>query len=131
MLRRIRVAIAPTLEIVIQPNHVSARNLDSGVFGAAKAPFSCSHLLCDDIDILEHACNQLFRKVTGRSSVWSFPRVKVSVPSRAIHVVERKVIEDALLNAGASQVFLEPSVQILNEDGEARTAYVEKAMRTR
>jgi predicted GNAT family N-acyltransferase len=122
--------IFPDLEVIIQPNHVSVRNLDSGHFASAEAPFSCSHLLVDDVDILEHACHQLLKEAV--SATWfSFPRVKVSTAGRPIHNIERKIIRDALQNAGARQVVIDPSIQVLDEQPAIRSAYIEKAKRKR
>lgn len=130
MLRQIRAWIVPSLEVSIQPNRVSGRRVDSGKSTMIEAPFSCSHLLAQDIDILEHACQQLFRQALSRS--WfSFPRVEVSIPGRLIHSLERRVIENALSNAGASRVTFNPAVRICDEQSAAQAAYVAMANRRR
>jgi hypothetical protein len=122
--------IFPNLEVVIQPNRLSVRNLDSGRSASADAPFSCSHLLVDDVDILEHACHELLRQAVG-TSWFSFPRVRVSIPGRSVHNAERKIIRDALQNAGAGQVILDPTVPVCGEQAAAQSAYVEKVKRKR
>ena len=129
MLRKIRASLVSNLEVTIQPNHIAVRNLDSGEFAAMNAPFSCGHLIASDIDILEHAANQLLKRTTA--GLWSFPRAKVSIPGRIVHNVERKVISDALTNAGASQVSFDPTIQSCDEQDAAQTAYVARAMQKR
>lgn len=121
--------LRPNLEVVLRANHISVRNLDSGRCASAEAPFSCSHLLVDDVDILEHAMHQLLRELA--SSWWLFPRVTVSTAGRAIHSLERRIIRDALQNAGASQVVLDPTILSCDEERSSQRAYIEKAMRKR
>ncbi len=121
--------LIPTLEVVLQPDRISVRNLASGKIATAEAPFSCSHVLASDVDILEHAALLLFRQTAGSS--WVFPRVKVSIPGRSIHAIERKVIRDAMLNAGAKDVSFESNVRSCDERTPAQQAYVEAAMRKR
>ena len=121
--------LAPNLEVVIEPNHLSVRNLRSGQSASVDAPFSCSHLLVDDVDILEHACEQAMKRVAR--GFWLFPRVTVSTAGRPIHNIEVKIIRDAFTNVGASRVVFEQSVERLDEQGEARSAYVEAAKRKR
>ena len=118
------------LEVTVQPNRVSVRNSDTGQTAAADAPFSCGHMLVDDMDILEHACLQALKQGVG-GSWWSFPRVCVSIPGRAIHHIEGKMIQYALKNAGAQQVTLRPDIQFCAEQRSVRDAYVEKANRKR
>jgi hypothetical protein len=120
----------PNLEAIIQTNRISIRNLGSGQTAIAEAPFSCGHLLVDDMDILEHACLQVLKQVVG-GSWWSFPRMSVSILGRAIHHIERKMIQDALKNAGAQQVTLSAAVQFCDEQRSVRKAYVKKANRRR
>jgi hypothetical protein len=115
--------LTPKLEVVIRHNHISVRNLDSGKTASAAAPFSCDHLLVDDIDIFEHAANGALKAVTA--TLWSFPTLIVSKVGQPIHIVEEKVIRHALLNAGASRVVLDGSVERVNEQSIARAAYVE------
>ena len=122
--------LAPNLEVTIQPNHIAVRNVDSGQFAATAAPFSCGHLIVDDVDILEHAANQLFKR-TVVPFFWSFPRVQVSIAGRAAHGVERKAISDALLNAGASKVAFYEGIETCDEQSEAQSSYVEMANRKR
>ena len=122
--------LVPNLEVAIQPNHIAVRNVDSGQFAATAAPFSCGHLIADDIDILEHAANQMFKR-TVTPFFWSFPRVQVTITGRAAHGIERKAISDALLNAGASQVAFDEAIQTCDEQSDAQSAYVEMAMRKR
>jgi hypothetical protein len=121
--------LRPRLQVVIRPNQVSVTNVTSGKTESATAPFSCSHLLVDDTDILERACWLVLRAVTG--TFWSFPVVTVSTAGRAIHGVEVKVIKDAISNAGASRVWIDDSVELLNEQSSDRLAYVEQANRRR
>ena len=120
--------LIPRLEVVVRPNQVSAKNLRSGQIVTTEGPFSCDHLLADDVDILEHVAMRALRQL-GR--VWFFPRVTVSTAGRPIHLVERKVIIDALTNAGASSVVLDSSVRLLDEQAGARAAYVHRAKATR
>jgi len=120
----------PNLEVTVQPNPVSVRNLDTGQTAAAEAPFSCGHLLVDDMDLLERACWHALKQGVG-GSWWTFPRVSVSTQGRAIHHIEGKMIQDALKNAGAQQVTLSPTIQFCDEQRSAREAYVEKEMRRR
>ena len=117
--------IAPNLEVVIEPNRLSVRNLNSGQFASVDAPFSCSHLLVDDVDILEHACGRAMKRVAR--GFWLFPRITVSTAGRAIHNIEVKIIRDAFTNAGASRVVLDQSVRRLDEQRQPRSAYLEAA----
>ena len=121
--------LIPILEVVLQPNRISVRNLRSGKIATAEAPFSCSHVLASDVDILEHAALQLFRQTSG--SWWFFPRVKVSIPGQSIHSIERKVIRDAMLNAGANDVSFDSNVRSCDEQTPTQQAYVQAAMRKR
>jgi hypothetical protein len=120
----------PDLEVTVQPNHISVRNLDSGHVASAEAPFSCSHLLIDDVDIFEHACLQLLREAAP-SRWFVFPRLKVSTAGRPIHNAEMRIIRGALQNTGARKVVLDASIQILDEQTASRNAYAEKAKRKR
>jgi hypothetical protein len=120
----------PSLEVVIQTNRISVRNTKSGETDSADAPFSCSHQLIQDVDIFEHACNQLFKQAAG-TSWWSFLLTTVSVPGRALHSIEQKVIGDLLKNAGARQVFFAESVSACEEQLASQLAYVERAKRKR
>ena len=122
--------LTPLLHVTITPNRVTVRNQRSGLSASSEAPFSCNHLLADDIDILEHAAQQAMKQVLSRF-LPSFPRVEVSTVGCPLHRIERRAIKDALANAGASQVLFEPSVVKLEEQSEARTAYVAAANRRR
>ena len=122
--------LAPLLHVTITPNSVTVRNQRSGRSASSQAPFSCSHLLADDIDILEHAALGAMKQVLS-GFLPSFPRVEVSTGGRPLHRIERRVIRDALANAGASQVLFEPSVVDVNEQSEARAAYIAAAQRQR
>ena len=130
MFGRIRAAFRPTLEVVVQPNRVSVRNLASGSFATADAPFSCSHLMADSAEILEHTCNRLFMETADPlSRFFAFPTVRVSTAGRTIHALERETIRNALLNCGASKVIFEPPVQVCEEQASRRTDYVKRASR--
>lgn len=118
----------PQLEVTIQANRVSVRNMDSGTTGSADAPFSCSHQLISDVDIFEHACSKLLKHASG-SPWWSFPRLAVVVPGRELHSIERKVIEDLLKNAGAQQVTFVESNRACEEQLPSQLAYVGSAKR--
>ena len=119
----------PRLDVVVRPNHISVRSLDSGQVASAEGPFSCDHLLVDDVDILEHVIRRALHQFAGR--FWSFPRVVASTDGQPIHRIEQKVIRDALLNAGASRVVLNQSIHVIDEQTAARAAYIEQAKRKR
>ncbi|WP_300973903.1 hypothetical protein [Sphingomonas sp. LHG3406-1] len=123
--------LSPKLEVVITPNRIAVRNVGSGATATADAPFSCSHLLADDIDILEHAAQGAMKQVVGGGFLPSYPIVEVSTGGRPLHQVERKVIRDALANAGASKVHFAPSVTDVDEQADARAAYIAAAKRRR
>lgn len=119
--------LAPKLDVVIRPNQVSIRAVATGQIATVEAPFSCDHLLADDVAILEHAVKLALGKVARQR--WSFPRITVSTSGRPIHSIERRVIKDALLNAGASRVIFGDSAPSLNEQASARGAYIEAERR--
>ena len=120
----------PDLEVVIQPNRISVRNMDSGKTGSADAPFSCNHQLIQNVDIFEHTCSQLFKRAAGKWW-WTFPRMTVSVPGRPLHCIERKVIGDLLKNAGAQQITFAESNLACEDQLASQLAYVESAKRKR
>ena len=122
--------LRPRLEVIIRPNRISVRNMDSGGTGSAEGPFSCEHLLVDDLDILEHVILRAFHDLVGRR-FWSVPRVFASTDDRPIHRIEHKFIRDALLNAGASHVSFNESVRVMDEQQTARSAYLERWKRKR
>ena len=122
--------LRPRLEVVIRPNRILVRNMDSGDTGSAEGPFSCEHLLVDDLDILEHVILRAFHDLVGRR-FWSFPRVFASTDDRPIHGIEHRLIREALLNAGASHVSFNGSVRVIDEQQSARSAYLERWTRKR
>lgn len=119
----------PSLELTIQSNRISVRNLDTGRTASADAPFSCSHQFIDDVVILEHACHQLLKRGSG-TAWWSFPRIRVSVPGRALHCIERKAIHDVLKNIGAHQISFDDG-SLCEEQRSNQLSYVERAKRKR
>ena len=118
----------PNLEISIQANRVSVRNMDTGASGSADAPFSCSHQLISNVDIFEHACRDVFNHASG-TSWWSLPRMTVRVPGRELHAIERKVIDDLLTNAGAQRVTFAEDSLACEEQLASQIAYSESAKR--
>jgi hypothetical protein len=122
--------LSPNLEVIIQRDHVTVRNLETGRTTSVAAPFSCEHLLVDDSDIFEHASYLAIKEVVA-SSFWSFPRVTILAPGRQLHNIEQKVIRDAMRNAGARRVAFHESVQRLDEQAPSRAAYIESAKRKR
>ena len=121
--------LRPRLHVVVQPNRIAITNVDSGKMASVDAPFSCTHLLVEAADIFEHACSQAANQVAR--GFWLFPRVTVSTEGWSIHNIEAKIILDAWKNVGASTVVLAESVQRLEEQGQARSAYVAAAQRKR
>ena len=86
-------------------------------------------MLVSDIDILEHAFAQAFKKLE-LSALWTFPRVTVSIRGRDVHGLEKKFIRDAIMNAGAAEVMVTLSAECQEGQSE-REAYVRAAMRSR
>ncbi len=121
--------LKPRLNVIVSPNRIAVTNVDSGQTSIVDAPFSCSHFLIDDVDIFEHGCARAAKAVAR--GFWLFPRVTVSTNGRAIHNIEAKLILAAWTNVGASKVDLAASVERLDEQREARLAYVEAAKRMR
>ncbi len=119
----------PNLEVTIQANWISIRNLGSGQIVSADAPFSCAHQLVDDASIFEHACHQLLKR--AGTYWWSFPRTKVSIPGRPIHTIERRIVRELLQNAGAHQVTFHLNSLDCEEQRSAQEAYVEMESRKR
>lgn len=116
------------LSATISPNAVVARNVKTGQSASVSAPFSCSHQLVSDIDILEEALKDVMARTAA--AWWAFPRLTVSVSSRELHAIERKAIRDAAINAGASSVMFD-TVRDCAEDELARSAYVRAKIASR
>ncbi|GAA4004628.1 hypothetical protein [Sphingomonas humi] len=123
--------LSPALAITITPNRVAVRNIGDGRSASADAPFSCSHLLADDVDILEHAALHAIKAVIGGGILPKFPKVIISTAGQPLHRIERKTIAEALLNAGASTVEFATDVGELKEQAAARAAYIDLHWRTR
>lgn len=119
--------LRPKLEAVVQPDRITVRNLGSGQVATAEGPFSCDHLLIDDVDIFEHVFQRALAEVGCR--LWSFPEVTINTDGRRLHTIELGMIQNAVRNAGASRVDLNPAVQALDEQAVARSTYVRHANR--
>ena len=130
MVSMLKTMFVTDLEATIAPNLVSVTSPRLQRTVSHEAPFSCSHMLVSDIDILEHAFAQAFKKLE-LSAWWSFPRVTVSIRGRDLHGLERKFICDAIMNAGATQVMIVASSAECQEGKSAQQAYVRAAMRPR
>ena len=130
MIRWLTGAFVADLEAIIAPDRVIVTSLKTQRTVSHDAPFSCSHMLVSDIDLLEHAVGQAFKKL-GLSAFWTFPRVTVAIRERDIHHLEKKFIRDAIMNAGATEVLMAPSASECKEGRSVRDAYVNSAMRTR
>jgi actin-like ATPase involved in cell morphogenesis len=116
------------MTVTITPNTVSARSPKYGRSTSVVAPFSCSHQLVADFDILENALKDALKEVSG--SPWTFPRLTILIPGRHTHVIERHAIRDAATNAGAFEVLFE-NVRECAEDEAARAAYVSQKLVSR
>jgi actin-like ATPase involved in cell morphogenesis len=125
MIRVLQAYFWPQLVVTIQPNHLSVRHESEQQSFATDAPFSCGHMLVSDIDILEHAASKVFKRLVPRG-FWSFPHVLIMTDSR-LHWLERKVIRDAMTNAGARRVEFADSIPDCEEATAARSAYIREA----
>ena len=116
--------------VVIRKDEVTATNAASGASATVRAPFSCDHLLADDIDLLEYASHQAIKQVVA-GFLSSYPKLEVSTGGRPLHGIERKAINDAMLNAGASKVSFSAESPSLNERAAERTAFIASVKRQR
>lgn len=121
--------LRPRLEVVVRPNQITVQDLDSGQVASAEGPFSCDHLLTDQVEILEHVLRRALKGVAR--STWTFPRITIRTGGTPIHRIEEKVLRDAMLNSGASQVTFDPSLKRVDEHSAARLAYIDDAKRRR
>ena len=122
MLRALQNKVWPQLSVTIRPDHLLVTEGSSLQSLGLSAPFSCSHMLVSDIDILEHAASKLFKQLLSKSA-WCFPQVTILTDSR-LHWLERKVIRDAMMNAGAQRVEFSDSILVCEEAAAARRAYI-------
>ena len=130
MIRWLKEAVMVELEAVIAPDIVTVTSPKHRRTVSHEAPFSCSHMLVSDIDVLEHAIAQAFKKLE-LSALWTFPRVTVSIRERDVHGLEKKFIRDAIMNAGAQEVSIVSSSAECKEGQSNRDAYVRAAMQAR
>ena len=130
MIGRLIANIRPFLEVRIAHDHLTLRRRDGVRTVPVRAPFSCSHSLVSDIDILEHAM-LLGLKQLDLGPLRSFPVVTVAIEGNRLHWLERMVITDAFKNAGASEVSFDPSIIDCQEKRAERDAFVQAAMAKR
>ena len=117
------------LTVSISPNRIAIRDPKSGRSAAVTAPFSCSHQLVSDPDLFEETLRDSMREI-GCGGWLIFPRLAVSIEERQTHPIERRVIRDLALNAGASDVFFERPNDCWEEQAE-REKYVRAKMANR
>ena len=129
MVGLLKLMFTTEMTATISPNKIWVHSPKDGRSASVDAPFSCSHLLVSDIDILEEALKDALRQVS-RSRFFAFPRVTVSVLGRDSHVIERRAIRDATINAGASDVQFN-EIRDCAEDQSAREAYVRERLAAR
>ncbi|WP_265530082.1 hypothetical protein [Sphingomicrobium marinum] len=116
--------LSTPFELTISSNKVHVLNPKNGTTASEEGPFSCSHSLVSDVDILEEMVRMALKRANG--SPWFLFRpakLKLDV-TRPLHHWERHLLGTAVENAGASSVIFDPHLTLCDENDAKADAWV-------